>query len=381
MLGLPGLDVTLLIFSLCNTSYLFVFWTCTALAQRDMYASMAAGRLVLSLPIGGMCTAIFFFGEHTKVYPFLCACCVLLYLLVWSFTQLWPLLGKEEQWASKEEQLHHGRKRYMIVGFMFITSCWLVSIIVFFALRAAGLATGFLYDSECPATTNKAMPVRIKGVTEWQCVKWGVARHINRVPTNKTAVYNALYSTDIYHALCSTSFHAFNTAVSQSMQAPSSAAHYVQCPSNCQLLGLGSSVVGCKTYSATSSICSAAVQMGILQKNAGGLVKVVGRQPPLSYGRCNQRGILSTDTPPLATPQSPAWAFYFQQVDGMADVDMVTLHGWKRTSIPGAREPWKSYSAIVTWIVGSKAQHREVQLGPNNGDIEVNFCRGAVNCK
>lgn len=357
MLGFPGLDTTLLIFAVLNTCFMFMLWICVAFVKRDLYDTMASGRLLLSLPIGGMCAAIVFFAEHTKAYPFLCLCSVLLYFIVWSFGQC----------KAKGEDQARRRKCYTPLMFIFIG--WLATVIVLFVVKPAD----YIRNSSCPATTNKAMPVRIKGVTQWQCVKWDKPHHITRVP---------VAGSPIYDALCSTSFHAFNTIVNSSSNphVPSSASHYVRCPSHCQSLGLGTSVVGCRIYSATSSICSAAVQMGILQSNSGGLVKVVGRPVPSSYQRCNQHGVLSIDVAPSATVQSPVWAFYFQ-VTGMENLDMVTLHDWKKTGIPGAREPWKSYKVSASWVVGGISRSEEVQMGPNTGDLELNFCHGSVSCE
>mmetsp|Transcript_80617 Transcript_80617/g.126980 ORF Transcript_80617/g.126980 Transcript_80617/m.126980 type:complete len:482 (+) Transcript_80617:82-1527(+) len=356
MLGYPGLDDTLLVFSLINTCYMFSFWMLIGVANRDLYGSMTTGRLLISLPIGGMCTAMVFFGEETNVFPLVCASCVLLHLVVWATERCLICL-------DKEQPIH----AYCYFALIFIVCCWLISFILTFLIDSAG----FLYDSECPATTNKAMPVRINGVTERQCVKWGVPLPITRTPSLGSSTYDAL---------CSTSFHAFTTVADNGDLTPSSAAHYVRCPSYCQSLGLSGPVVGCHVYSATSSICSAALQMGILQSNVGGVVKVIGRPSPQAYQRCNQNGILSTDPTPTTNIQFPQWAFYFQVAE-TADLDMITIHSWRKKGTPGAQEPWKSYVADVTWIVGGTSQRREVELGPNSGDIEVNFCRGSKTCE
>lgn len=364
LLGFPGLEVVLLVFSIFNSCYLLAFWMMIAFIRLDLYSSLATGRLLFSLPTGGICVAMVFFGEGTKIFPFLCAICVLLHFFVW-------IMRHSRNLAWDPEQAWRPLLYRVLAGFIIM---WLICFIVMFAVESAD----YLYDSECPATTNKAMPVRIKGVHEWQCVKWHQPHYIRRTPAPGHAIHSAL---------CSTSFHAFNTLVNASTgeQEPSSGAHMVRCPSHCQDLGLGDSVIGCEVYSATSSICSAAVQMGILVANAGGIVKVVGRAPPVlssgKYTRCNRNGILSSDTPILASDTTPDWAFYFQ-VAGLESLDMVTLHGWSKTGTPGASEPWKSYVADVTWVVGGESQRREVVLGPGGEDaeIELNFCRGSASC-
>jgi hypothetical protein len=415
MLGYPGIEFILLILAILNTFYLLAFWMMMALMRLDLYSSMTTGRLFISLPSGGVCTAMVFFGEGTKTFPF-CGCiCVLLHLLVWTSERIHPPTTPsvgvdsslpEERSRSKAsdqgkldsaslqvdvmlpaagdacgqavKQKQNRKRCEPRIVFFRVLAClisgWCISLIVMFSLEAAD----YLYDKDCPATTNNAMPVRISGVHEWQCVKWGQPHYITRL---------TLAGEQIYDALCSTSFHTFNTMVNASTgeMSPSSGAHYVRCPAHCQELGLGNSVIGCKVYSATSSICSAAVQMGILAANAGGLVKVVGRAPPTlisgQYERCNQHGILSTGTPAPATTVAPDWAFYFQ-VAGMESLDMVTMHGWKKLSTPGATKPWESYAADVTWVVGGASERRDVVLGPGgpDADIELTFCRGSVSC-
>lgn len=236
----------------------------------------------------------------------------------------------------------------------------------------------YLYDVECLASSNRAMPVLIQGVHKSQCVKWGETVYIERT---------TVPGQPISDLLCSTSFHTFDTMVNATTgeMTPSSNAHHVRCPAHCQDLSLGNSVIGCKVYSATSAICTAAIQMGILEANAGGVVKVVGRPPPPltngKYDRCNQHGILSSDTPAPPSADSTPWAFYFQ-VAGMESLDMVTLHGWKKIDTPGAKQPWTSYSADVSWVVGGTSQRQAVTLGPGGGGagIELNFCKGSVSC-
>lgn len=363
MLGYAGLDMILLVFAVLNTVYIFIFWMVIGLIRLDLYGSMVTGRLLVSLPSGGICAALVFFGEGAKLFPFCCAVCAFLHLLVWMCERIWP----------KERKPHKAGQMCCKV-FAFLVIGWFISFIVMFFIESAD----YLRDSACPATTNTAMPVRIKGIHNWQCVKWGQTHYIRRVTSPGQPVVDAL---------CSTSFYAFSTIVNVTTgeQLPSSHARSLRCPAHCQDLGLGNSVIGCEVYHASSSICSAAVQMGILAANKGGLVKVVGRAPPPliagKYERCNKHGILSSETPPLVSKANPAWAFYFQ-VEGMESLDMVTMHSWKRVSTPGAQEPWKSYAADVTWVVGGASQRREVVLGPGgaNSDIELNFCEGSASC-
>lgn len=372
MLEYPGLETVLLVMTISNTCYLFLFWMFMALMRRDLYKELATGRLFLSLPMGGICTAMVFFGEGTKIFPFLCAVCALLHFLVWNSALVLRTKYENEGKAQHEATPVNLVEAICGVTGIVVLIMWLIGFVVMFLVQNAD----FLYDSECPATSNRAMPVRIKGVQEWQCVKWGEPHYIRRVA-----------SPPIYDAMCSTSFHAFNAVVNATSgeQAPSSDAHFVRCPSYCQELGLGNSVSGCKVYEASSSICAAAVQMGLLAANAGGIVKVVGRAPPSStsgtYERCNLNGILSAETPSVAIDGYPSWAFYFQ-VEGMEPLDMVTIHGWEHKGSPRMYEPWKSYTADVSWVVGGTMQRHEVALGPGaaQADIELNFCRGSVSC-
>lgn len=363
MLGYKGLDVVLLVLAILNSCYLLLFWMMIAFMKLDLYGSMSTGRLLLSLPTGGVCAMMVFFGEGTKMFPFLCAIFVMLHLLVWTGPHICP---------KRQKKKKGNWKAILCRVLAFLVAGWFIVFTVMFALES----TDYLHDDDCAATENKAMPVRIAGVNDWQCVKWGEPHYIRRTTSPGEPVMDAL---------CSTSFDAFNKVVNGSTgeQATSSAAHSVRCPSHCQELGLGNSVIGCQVYSATSSICSAAVQMGILTANAGGVVKVVGRAPPSgTYSRCNRNGVLSLDMqPPAATVNNPAWAFYFQ-VEGMESLDMVTMHSWRKTSSPKPDEPWRSYVADVTWVVGGASQRREVVLGPGgeSPDIELNFCKNSASC-
>jgi len=361
MLGLPGLDTALQWLAVFNTGFLFLFWSLVAIVRLDLYRPLAGARLALSLPCGAICMAAVFFGEGTKVFPFLCATAVLLHLVVCVAYELW----------LKRKNLAPWQQKACFVGLVFICS-WISAWAMMFVIDHAD----YLRDKDCPATTNKAMPVRIHGVQEWLCVRWGEPHYIERTALESSG--------SPYDALCSTSFHAFDVVASNGTSKVSSLdAHLVRCPAHCQELGLGTLVIGCQVYSAESSICSAAVQMGILKPDLGGIVKVVGRSPSESmsglHSRCDRNGILSTDrsSPSAASVRNgaPRWAFYFQ-VAGMEDLDFVMLHGWRRIGTPGAQEPWRSYSTSVTWVVGGTKHQREVVLGPGAGaDIELNFCR------
>jgi len=256
----------------------------------------------------------------------------------------------------------------------------------------------FLRETECRATENKAMPVRIVGVSRWQCAKWGVPHYITRLPYS---------SGSAFQAQCSTPFHVFDQLVATAngtVWSPSQHAHWVQCPPSCQDFGLGVEVAGCRAYDARSSICAAAVQMGVVNTDRGGLVKVVGRPPPSSYERCNLNGVMSVDdasslpgtalivargsslvaagdvsgAAALQQNVTISGAFYFQEVAGMEQDDVLTLHGFRKLETPGPKQPYRSYAADVSWrIGGGELQRKEVILGPSgDAEIELDFCHG-----
>lgn len=363
VLGYPGLDSTLLVFAVLSTVFLFFIWTVMAFVRVDLYHQLTSLRLTLSLPAGGMCTALVFFSEGKQVGPFLCASCVCLHLIVFL----------SHEYFLRKRRVGACRTKVWFAG-IFLLSVWTVSFILMFIF-------GFSYylrDSDCPATENGAMPVRIRGVDEWQCVKWGVPHYVRRQPSPTETPYTGF---------CSTSFHVFDRISNASTGAtvPSSNAHFLMCPSYCQALGLGTTVVGCGVYSSDSSVCSAAVQMGILSANQGGVVKVVGRAPPPSnqYDRCNRNGVTSTDAPAVpAGSNAGGWAFYFQ-VEGRENLDMIEMTSWKRAGTPGSAEPWRSYTADVRWVVGGTSHRKEVMLGPSDSadeDIELNFCADEARC-
>lgn len=373
MLGYPGLDMILLVLTISNTCYLFLFWMMIAFMRRDLYGVLVTGRLFLSLPMGCAYTVMVFFGESTKIFPFFCASLTLLHLLVWTCGLIMRSKSRHEGKARDEETpLNCAEVTCGCFGFVLLA--WVVAFVLMFLTQRAP----YFYDSECPATKNTAMPVRINGLREWQCVKWGEPHYIRRITPPGQPIQDAL---------CSTSFYSFNKVVNAitGQQVPSSEAHYARCPSNCQELGLATSVIGCKIYSASSSICAAAVQMGILEANAGGIVKAVGRPPPSSsstseqYEQCNRNGIIS-EAPANVSDGFPPWAFYLQ-AEGTESLDMVTIHSWRKTGSPRIQQPWKSYVADVTWVVGGTQQRQEVVLGPGGAqDIELNFCRGSKSC-
>jgi len=371
VLGYPGLDSTLLVFAVLSTVFLFILWTIMAFVRVDLYNQLTSLRLTLSLPAGGICTALVFFSDGKQVGPFLCATCVLLHLIVY--------LGHE----------YFVRRQRLGVWCTRVWFACIVLIMVWTASFVLMFISGFSYylrDSDCPATDNRAMPVKIKGVDEWQCVKWGVPHYVRRKPSPTETPYSGL---------CSTSFNVFDKIANASTGATvsSSDAHLLRCPSYCQALGLGTTVVGCGVYSSDSSVCSAAVQMGILPANQGGVVKVVGRAPPPSnqYDRCNKNGVTSTDVPAVPAgsntddpdeASSGGWAFYFQ-VEGNENLDMIEMASWKKTSTPGSTEPWRSYMVDVRWVVGGTSRRKEVMLGPPDSgdqDIGLNFCAEAASC-
>merc|ERR1712151_583463 len=133
----------------------------------------------------------------------------------------------------------------------------------------------FFRNSKCRWTLNHAMPVRIKGLDAWQCAKWGKVQYIeHEVDSNEP----------IFDAHCSTPFHMFGKVPAPDEPIPGKRAQLVRCPPRCQSIPLQTNLIGCQVYDARSSVCSAAVQMGVLGVDQGGVIKVVGRSPPVSQG-------------------------------------------------------------------------------------------------
>mmetsp|Transcript_23012 Transcript_23012/g.58723 ORF Transcript_23012/g.58723 Transcript_23012/m.58723 type:complete len:519 (-) Transcript_23012:133-1689(-) len=358
--GMPNLQYVLLGLALTNTLYLFVFWVLVAVVKLNLMKFLAVLRMPLSLATLATCMIVVFYAESTKVFSFLC---MLFCQIHAGFLILSLLLPR------KEGEVSPWRKKTVCAGLIAVGTLTLVWLLLFLVDTMS-----FLRDGTCRATKNNAMPVKIEGVDEWQCVKWGEAqaRHIDRKPDP---------SESPYQAQCFTTFHVFD---SLNATTPSSGAHLVHCPPQCQTLNLGTQVLGCRVYDARTPICAAAVQMGVLPPDVSGTVKVVGRPPPASgWSSCNLNGVASVSTVaslPLAVQSqgSGNGAFYFQSVSGMEVDDMVTLHGLRQISDPGVERPWESYVADVSWVVGGgEVQWREVLLGPSTDldvGIEVNFC-------
>jgi len=374
-LGVEGLDKALAAAAVLNTLYLFAFWVITGVLQLDLHRTLALFRLVLSTWMAIICLIAVFFAEGSKVAPFACTLCSLLHLQVLFYGGLLAHQGK----------IPSRRKKVFctigLVVFACLTLGWLLTFLL------DGMA--FLREDACLTTKNRAMPVRLQGIGKWQCATWGSPHYIDRSPQD---------GANVVQALCETSFHELDQREDVSngtMWRPSQNAHLVQCPRTCQESGWAVEVVGCQVYDARSSICGAAVQMGLVDAKTGGLVKVVGREVPSTpYMMCNLRGVVSVADPnrldgskllqsrlsnDVNVSSLPA-AFYFQEVDGMKEHDMVMLHGFRQTSRPGPKKPYEHYLVDVSWrIGGSELQRQEVQLGPAgsaDAPIELNFCHG-----
>lgn len=463
VLMIPDMDLYLLILALTNTAYLFIYWSMVERIKMDLYRTLTTLRLVLSLPCGALCMLAVLFAENTKIYPFLCSATVLVHLTIWTYNEY--QLRKEITKRVPKLRLAVA----VLCGVAAVMWCQMFMVNSVFFLR----------DENCPSTKNNAMPVYIREINEWHCVRWKATKYIDRIPDPDASVREVF---------CSTSFRIFEETDTHGCKVPSRKAHYVLCPARCQDLNLGNDVVGCTVYHADSSICSAAVHMGVIEPNKGGLVKVIGRAPPSSgkYERCLRNSILSrcmpgcvvgnqTDggglakpntqteqgsrgdleygvaipekfgsakmedstTPEPAATSSPAsaaattaapsesqgnnnastngtsnattannatttgrtpstggkqghtcqdissWAFYFQ-VEGMYDLDRITLTSWTKLSTPGIWQPWKSFEASVEYSVGGNFQTRKVTLGRPDSketleDIELNFCESGEN--
>lgn len=269
-LGIPNLDLYLLLLALANTAYLFIFWVMIVVIKMDIYRTMTSLRLLISLPSGGLCVLIVLYGEHTKVSPFFCSLLVLLHFAVCIFNE----------YKIRQARTRRTPRLWFVLLFLvgIATVMWSQMFVV--------NAVFFLRDKDCPATSNLAMPVYIKEIAEWHCVKWKTTHYIVREPSPEEMVREVF---------CSTSFRVFDEQDSRGRLTHSKRAHYVRCPSRCQDLNLGSTVTGCTVYHLDSSICSAAVHMGVIEPNKGGVVKVIGRLPPPNgrYERCLRNSILS----------------------------------------------------------------------------------------
>jgi hypothetical protein len=364
VLRMPGYDATLLCLAVVNTVYLFLFWVIVAVYKLKVWRNLCAVRMIFSIPTGLLCLILVLFAEQEKIHPFLCTVCVLMHI---GFT----FLGFSN---SVRRQVSAARQLTCYTG---VTIMALLSLALIILYAADGMV--FLRNDKCLTSSNKAMPVKIRGLPEWQCVKWGQSHHIVHKPTPGETPYQA-------H--CSTTFHDFGRVPVPGGKAPERRAQLLRCPAQCQSLGLGTVVVGCDIYDARSAVCSAAVQMGLLPPNQGGVVKVVGRKARESryYGRCNRNTILSVESAPLQRNTSSIanikqeWAFYFQDAPGREGDDMLTLHSWHKVDgdVP-VNEPWRAFSADVSWVLGGGSRNRQqVQIGPREGepDIQLNFCHG-----
>lgn len=383
-LALPGLDRALGAMCAINSMYLFIFWVMVTVVRSDHYRVLAWGRLFLSCGTGFVCMMLVFISESTRIFPFVSTLCSLLYLQAAVFGALVPWRGRA---PSRRKACFW---KSILVFLAALTVAWCMMYLL------DGMA--FLRESECRATQNTAMPVRIAGLTRWQCVRWKKPHAISRTPKDGDAVLEAQ---------CSTPFHALDVPSevgNVTVWMPSQQAHYVRCPPSCQRFNLANEVVGCHIYDSRSSVCAAAVQMGVVRSAEGGLVMVVGRAPPSAWQGCELNFVRSVEN--VTNMPGTAWihdrgsvvegqaganstarnttklgAFYFQGVLGMEQEDVVTLHSFRKVSTPGPREPYRSYVADVSWRIGGGAlQRRDVTLGPAaapDAEVELNFCHSA----
>lgn len=353
-IGLQGLCTSVLIFALLNTVSMLVGFTLVVLFRIDAFFALASCRIPLSFATLIVCVMEVFIGEQTMVFAFLCSLFAGLHLEAWVlYPAVRPKDGQQVRLFTK------------------VATALIALILIVWCVLFSANAVFFLHNRQCVTTVNSAMPVRLKDVVHWQCAKWGQVHHIIRVPKPGSPVLDAFCTTDFY-ALQATAPGVGTT----------NSAYFVRCPSQCQALGLGSTVVGCKSYHASSSVCSAAVQMGVLQANRGGTVTVVARaSPEAGFERCNQNGILSSSTVNTSALNLPAnvsaTSFYFQG-PGTEHFDVLELKSWKKVSDPSPHRPWRSYVASVSWTVGGVAHQSEVTLGPPSRpdvEVELNFCR------
>lgn len=271
VLAFDGLAFYLLILAVLNSMFLFIYWALIVIVRLDLYRLLSTFRLILSLPCGALCCLLVLFAEHTKLYPFLCCTLVLIHLEVWILHEY--QIRREATGKIPKTAL----LGLVIIGVGIVMWTQMFSVKSVFFLR----------DENCPASSNVAMPVHIKEINEWHCVQWGKPKYIKREPVSQ----------EVRDVFCSTSFRIFDEITLSGGIRPSRMAHYVRCPSQCQFLGLGNQVTGCEVYHADSSICSAAVHMGVLEPDRGGIVKVIGRVPPQTgkYDRCLRNSILSSE--------------------------------------------------------------------------------------
>lgn len=383
-LGLPGIDRALGVLSAINSLYLFMFFVMVSVFRCDLYRALACGRLVLSFGTGFICMMLVFISESTKVFPFVSTLCSMLYFQA-------VLFGLLVSWRGKAPSPRTVKLVKVVHALFFaVTAAWCLM----YALD--GMA--FLREDSCRATKNRAMPVRIRGVSKWQCAAWGKPHDVRREPASGTAVLRAQ---------CLTSFHIFDMPVASdtaTVWTPSQEAHYVLCPPSCQQFGLATDVMGCRVYDARSSICAAAVQMGMISASTGGLVTAVGRSLPATLSSCQLNSVMSVgnasampgtqyihergseaERGPGAAPPAlnvtKLGAFYFQGGLGMGEEDVVTLHGFRKLKTPGAKKPYLSYVADVSWrIGGGDVQTNEIVIGPSaDAEAELNFCRAGGN--
>jgi hypothetical protein len=390
IMNLPGLGMTLLVLAAVDSALTFLFLAAIIAMEVDIYRAASMVRLPLSACCTAICFALTLFGEQTKIFPFLQNLFALLSLevfLLYGTTVLdgggqrpesvSPAEPKKKKRPSRQDIDAEAKRRLSQGNYFFPVIVGLFTLI--WCLLFASDKMVFARNENCLATRNRAMPVRVDGVAEWQCAKWGATHYIKRLPD---------LSEPIFDGFCSTTFNVFDSPSPEAgVMVPSTKAHRIRCPDQCQTLELGI-VTGCEVYDARSSVCAAAVQMGLLEPDVGGIVTVVGRTPLTQYERCNQHGVKSMHTrvPGLevsyglsSNVTATGWAFYFQ-VPATRHLDEITLHSnrGKDGVSAAANAPYTRYVADVSWVVGGIARQEDVTIGPNEGaPIELNFCRGA----
>jgi hypothetical protein len=355
MLLAPGLDSALLGLTAVNSAYLLLFWAFVVglrVSDNHAFGLMAVARLVLSGACFFACATLVAFGERSKLGPFLGTVAVLFNLDV-------IILGRS---------LFVVRTRCVQVLHILVICLILLVVGIWSSVFAQDLID--IIRASCPASNNKAMPVRVDG-THWACVKWGETVPLSHVPDP---------SEGIFTATCETSLDALPGIPS----GDDVRAHRVLCPAGCA--SSSAAIIGCTFYDSASAVCRSALQAGALDDSTGGEVKVV-RRPPFAlaeYVPCALGGILSSS----ATVVSGR-AFYFQTGIGAPQQrqDYLTLHSWEETGAVqnGHWQPWKNFAANVTWVLGGgEVQNQNFVLGPKANAsfaVEVNFCNNETTCE
>eukprot|EP00811_Abedinium_folium_P030233 NODE_4828_length_1841_cov_5.312719.p1 GENE.NODE_4828_length_1841_cov_5.312719~~NODE_4828_length_1841_cov_5.312719.p1 ORF type:complete len:471 (+),score=123.39 NODE_4828_length_1841_cov_5.312719:182-1594(+) len=349
MLGIPYLDLCLLVLVVLDVSFLFVSFAVLVLVRGDLFEALGRMKAMISAPLALLCAILVAFAEQTKLFVFMSSLFAAIYLLLIAL----------EAVLARRNRVH----RFVLLLLLVVVLVASLCIGAWAGLYAVDGGVFYLHDDACPASEFSAMPVLIDGVDEWQCAKWGEMVYIDRQPSSQA----------VTDATCSSAFPAELITGSSA----NSSAHYVNCPSDCQVDDISGPVYGCNVYDVASAVCTAAVQAGVLMRDQGGVVTVVltAPQSSWSYARCDQNTVVSSEEPATA----PSSVFYFQ-TPMTADYDVLLLRDWRQTRIPSPSNPWEAYTADVTWTLGGAISTREVVLGPQDdgAEIELNFCHASA---